>query len=167
MKIPEDEVNLVRAMATRMDAILNQHQPEFPVLFMSPYEIVHDALRAALPHRLHSFDRTFTIGDTQSNSAMSFAIPRHNRAASIGRPVPPVRFRPFNFYYTIVNTDQNIRALHNVNPNNTPVEKYITWTIDDEREIYDLLFLRVDGIISNELGRLRRAAVVLDLPIDP
>ena len=145
MKIPSNEVALAPAMAARMDAILNQYQPSFPVLFMSPEENVHDALRAALPHRMHSLDRTFApIFDTKPSSAMSYAIPRRNRAASIGRPVVYWTFRPFGFYSSVVASDQNIRATHNADPANTPVEKYICWTIDSEDEISELMAMHVE-----------------------
>lgn len=156
IKIPENEVNLAPLLLSKINQTLKHFNPGFNFVLLTPYDRVLEAMKRACPKFLYSFDRELPGGIILIHrhfSSISKAIEYNNVFASVGRPTKWTVL-PWRTYKKIILIDLELR------------EKYlqyhakkihlISWTINEESEMEELIRLGVQGIITDYPARLKK-----------
>jgi glycerophosphoryl diester phosphodiesterase len=156
IKIPDTEINLVEPFLAEILRSRNNSDPHFELVFLSPYPKIVEEIKRLEPDLEVCFDREMIdamLVATESE-ALKFSTIRPaeaygNQFASVGRPTV-FTLAPFEVYKKIIVEDLRYRHEHCLNT------RIIAWTINDPREMSELLELGVDGILTDYPYKLAR-----------
>lgn len=162
VKIPSDCDHLAEPFTNAVCALIDEFEPKFECVFMTPHKNV---LRAMKPHagtRRFSWDIEISPGivlDEDRFSGVRAAVEESNRIASIGRPA--LTYGAWSLYQKIIESDvEKMRAINNDRATDREdaqrIERLIAWTINARNEHVRLLRLGVDGILTDMPRRLER-----------
>ncbi len=158
IKLPVKEIELVPLFTHILHQIINETQPHFNCIILSPEEQIIRTMKMYLAENIYSFDMELPVGiviDPPAFSSVKKAVVLQNAYACVGRP-NILQLGPWTTYRRVVQFD----ILKKIDFNNTspdvPIEKLIGWTINSKREMRCLIKMGIDGILTDKPDKLNK-----------
>jgi len=155
VKTPPQVKDLVPAMMKEITGLLDEFDPAFTVIFLTPDKDILEAMKKERNDLNYSFDTGLPLGivlDPPAFSCVRKAIHLKNNYASIGRP-PILQLGPWTTYRRVVKYDIQLKTGHNSH-SEMPVKGLIAWTINRRKEMRCLIKMGVNGILTDKPDRL-------------
>lgn len=156
IKIPDTEVEQVEPLLANVRRSLESIDHHFELVFLSPYEKIVQEIKRLEPEYEVCFDQEIvdampvaTRDEALKYSTVRPAESYGNQFASVGRPTV-FTLAPFEIYKKVIVEDLRYRHEHCLKT------RLIAWTINDPREMSELLELGVDGILTDYPYKLAR-----------
>jgi glycerophosphoryl diester phosphodiesterase len=160
MKIPKTMSWIVPSMLARIKAIEKKFNPQFEIVYMTPYLSIMRTFERYYPGPNYIFDIEPPPGiilDPCSFTSVKMAIKWKNAFADTVHPKIST-FAPWTTFRRIIECDLRQRKRHNATNPEVPVRKVIGCTLNREFEIKCTMSLGIDGIMSDYPAKLRSIA---------
>jgi glycerophosphoryl diester phosphodiesterase len=156
IKVPEESPEYMAKLIPKMVESLCARSLGFDPVFMTPFESLFAEMKQHAGGYDCCLDREVVaaVFSGSEQEALEFGTVQHalrlgNRFASIGRPTF-LSLAPWEIYCNILRRDIQLRN------DRDKQMKIIAWTVDDTREMRELVKMGLDGILTNRPGRLAR-----------
>ena len=161
IKIPIEELDIVALFTHLLSKEIQEFKPEFNIIILSPEEQIIQAMKYYLPGDFYAYDMELPLGivlDPQSYSSVNKAISLNNSISSVGRPTV-LQLGPWITYRRVIQYDIKKQEEFNQTQPEVPVDKLISWTINNKREMKCLLKMGVGGILTDKPDKLLRILI--------
>lgn len=155
IKTPEDEEALAPVLLSGIAETLDLLKPSFQIIFLTPYENILEVMKRAFPNWAYSFDTEYLPGiilNPLEYSTITRAINNGNSISSIGRPTCLTFFAWENYKETLL-YDLELSSNYFQGSSKIPI---ISWTINREDEMEELIKMGIKGIITDYPARLKK-----------
>lgn len=159
MKIPPEDLHLLKPMMTKMVADYDAACPGCDVVFMTIYPEILAEMKRHFPDQKYCFDKEITSAFTtinddmlRSHSPIIDAERLHHDIGSVGRPTF-MMLGPWEVYQSVILHDLQYRRDRKLDI------ELISWTVNDPHEQKWLIEAGVDGILTDLPELLARKCV--------
>ena len=171
LQVPADESHLALAMLREIKKIIDgkKKAPRFQMIFMTPHDNVLKLVRSEYDEFSFAYDREIPavgIINYHRFTTVPKAMQFKNGFAGIGLPIhdsSPV-LSPWKIYQHVLTKDFSLRD--DYQKRDSQYTKIISWNFNDEKKMWCLIQLGVNGIVTDKPKLLRKIALDLGKVLD-
>lgn len=169
LKIPKRQGWIVPRMMSKIYTLLDEYQPHYRSVFLTPYIPIMQAMEHHCPHPNYMLDVEpppgiilepckFTSSKMAIQFNNAFCDTIHPKAFTIG---------PWTTFKRVINCDVQTKKKFNATNPAVPIQKIVGATINRREEMEALIGIGIDGLMSDDPALLRKVADELGMTLWP